>query len=156
MEFEYFHESVIDAILKKSKILGNVEQYLIDEILIFLRKYSPFDFVNVIVMNFPSPRLDFYKQADYNKLQSLQLSYATALETQLGYYPVEVELPLLKQMEQFNFAILFLGLVFSIILTMFVIISIILIYSILLVNIEKKSSDIKIKRMLGLSRWSLA
>lgn len=54
-------------------------------------------------------------------------------------------------MEVFNFAILFIGLVFSIVIILFVVISILLIYSLLMITTETKTFDIGIMRLIGLS-----
>ena len=54
-------------------------------------------------------------------------------------------------MEIYNFAILFLGLVFNIMIILFVTISILLIYSLLMITTETKTFDIGIMRLIGLS-----
>ena len=54
-------------------------------------------------------------------------------------------------MEIYNFAILFLGLVFSIVIILFVVISVLLIYSLLMITTETKTFDIGIMRLIGLS-----
>ena len=47
---------------------------------------------------------------------------------------------------------MFIGLIFDVIIIMFVIFSILLIYSLLLISVEAKTFDIGIMRMLGLSQ----
>ena len=54
-------------------------------------------------------------------------------------------------MNLYSFALLFIGLVFNILLIMFVIISVLLIYSLLMITTETKTFDIGIMRLLGLS-----
>ena len=54
-------------------------------------------------------------------------------------------------MALYNFAILFIGLVFSIVIILFVIISILLIYSLLMITTETKTFDIGVMRLIGLS-----
>ena len=46
---------------------------------------------------------------------------------------------------------MFIGLIFDVIIILFVIISILLIYSLLLISVETKTLDIGIMRMVGLS-----
>jgi ABC-type antimicrobial peptide transport system permease subunit len=58
-------------------------------------------------------------------------------------------------LQKFNLAILFMGLLFSMILALFVVISVILIYGLLLVNVQQKSFEIGIKRMVGQSKFGL-
>ena len=54
-------------------------------------------------------------------------------------------------MNLYSFALLFIGLVFNISLIMFVIISVLLIYSLLMITTETKTFDTGIMRLIGLS-----
>ena len=69
----------------------------------------------------------------------------------MGFYPVKASTTLLNSMASYNFAILFIGLVFSIVIILFVVISILLIYSLLMITTETKTFDIGIMRLIGLS-----
>ncbi len=51
--------------------------------------------------------------------------------------------------------VLFLGLIFDIIILLFVIIAILLIYSLLMISIESKSFEIGVMRMVGLSKGGI-
>ena len=70
----------------------------------------------------------------------------------LGYYPVQISLTLLEEMQQYSQAVLFLGLIFDIITLLFVIIAILLIYSLLMISVETKTFEIGVIRMVGLSK----
>lgn len=63
-----------------------------------------------------------------------------------------MELDLLSSMETFSQAILFLGLIFDIIILLFVILSVLLIYSLLLISVESKTFEFGVMRMVGLSK----
>ena len=54
-------------------------------------------------------------------------------------------------MSYFSMGILFLGLVFNILLIMFVMIAVLLIYSLLMITTETKTFDTGVMRLLGLS-----
>lgn len=58
-------------------------------------------------------------------------------------------------METYSQAIMFLGLIFDIIILLFIIISVLLIYSLLMISVETKSFEIGVTRMLGLSKSGL-
>ena len=47
---------------------------------------------------------------------------------------------------------MFIGLIFDIVLVMFVIVSVLLIYSLLMISIETKTHEIGIMRLVGLSK----
>lgn len=51
--------------------------------------------------------------------------------------------------------LVFLGIIFSVISVLFIIISILLIYSLLMVTVEEKSFEIGIYRMVGLNKCGL-
>jgi ABC-type antimicrobial peptide transport system permease subunit len=55
-------------------------------------------------------------------------------------------------MQIFSSAILFLGLIFDIIVLLFVILSILLIYSLLMVSVETKTFEFGVMRMVGLDK----
>ena len=56
-------------------------------------------------------------------------------------------------MQIYNFALLFIGLIFSIVTILFIIISCLLIYSLLMITTETKTFDTGVMRLLGLSSY---
>jgi ABC-type antimicrobial peptide transport system permease subunit len=66
-----------------------------------------------------------------------------------------MDLDVLSQMETFSQAILFLGLIFDIIILLFVILSILLIYSLLMISVETKTFEFGVMRMVGVSNIGL-
>ena len=50
---------------------------------------------------------------------------------------------------------MFLGLIFDIIILLFVILSVLLIYSLLMISVETKTFEIGVMRMVGLSKGGL-
>ena len=79
-------------------------------------------------------------------------AYANRLVNDLGFYPISVWLELLEAMEILSQAIMFLGLVFDIIILLFIILSILLIYSLLMISVESKTFEFGVMRMQGLSK----
>jgi ABC-type antimicrobial peptide transport system permease subunit len=58
-------------------------------------------------------------------------------------------------MQIYSTAILFLGLIFDIILLLFVVISVLLVYSLLMILVETKSFEFGVMRMVGLSKGGI-
>ena len=58
-------------------------------------------------------------------------------------------------MEMFGQAVMFLGLIFDIIILLFVILSILLIYSLLTISVEPKTFEFGVMRMTGLSKTGI-
>jgi ABC-type antimicrobial peptide transport system permease subunit len=61
----------------------------------------------------------------------------------------------LQMMQEFSIGILFFHLIFNIVELIFILISILLIYSLLLIRLETKTLEIGIMRMVGTSKSGL-
>lgn len=55
-------------------------------------------------------------------------------------------------MEEYSYAVLFIGLIFDILLLIFVAVSCLLIYSLLLISVETKAFETGVMRMVGLTK----
>ena len=70
----------------------------------------------------------------------------------MGQYNVGTNLQLLFKMESYSFAVLFIGLIFDILLLIFIAVSCLLIYSLLLISVETKAFETGVMRMVGLTK----
>ena len=77
------------------------------------------------------------------------------IEEALGFYNVNSNPDLLKALEPYSYAVLFIGLIFDILLIVFVLVAILLIYSLLMISVETKTQEIGILRVLGLTKIGL-
>ena len=103
------------------------------------------------MMTVPSPRWEYYQYTAFTKTKERVLGYASEVTDKLGSYPISSTFRLLHEMQLFSLGILLLGLIFDIMLIQFIIISVLLIYSLLMITIETKTFDIGVMRMLGLN-----
>jgi hypothetical protein len=99
----------------------------------------------------PYPRVDWYKKTDFFEIQEGVTQYANGLISDLGFYSIKLDLDLLGDLEIFSRAIMFLSLVFDIVIMLFVVLSILLIYSLLMISVESKTFEFGVMRMQGLS-----
>lgn len=60
-------------------------------------------------------------------------------------------MPLLLEMSVLSYGVLLLGIVFDVVIILFVTISVLLIYSILMVSVEAKNFENGVLRMVGIS-----
>jgi ABC-type antimicrobial peptide transport system permease subunit len=58
-------------------------------------------------------------------------------------------------MQTYSTAILFLGLIFDIIILLFIILSVLLVYSLLMISVESKTFEFGVMRMVGLSKTGI-
>ena len=70
----------------------------------------------------------------------------------MGLYEINTDLALLESMQIFSYAVMFIGLIFDILLLIFVVVSCLLIYSLLLISVETKTFEIGVMRLAGLTK----
>ena len=58
-------------------------------------------------------------------------------------------------MKTYSTAILFLGLIFDIVILLFIILSVLLVYSLLMISVESKTFEFGVMRMVGLSKTGI-
>lgn len=112
-------------------------------------------FSTEIIGNMPSPRSTVYMSQNYDSIQSEVTNYASVLLDQVGFYPVELTLPVLQELRQYRFVSVFLGLILNVILFVLFILSVILIYSLLMVTVETKTFELGVLQVLGLGKCGL-
>lgn len=105
-----------------------------------------------MMMTLPTPRVNYYQSSDYSNIQRGVTNHANKIIDGLGFYPIKIELPVLGMMQNFSQAILMLGLIFDIIILLFIILSVLLIYSLLMISVEAKTFEFGVMRMTGLSK----
>ena len=104
-----------------------------------------------MMMTMPSPRHESYQSSNYDDIQRNVLDYSNKIVEELGLYPVKASNHLLGEMQVYQYQVMFIGLIFDVIVILFVIVAILLIYSLLLISVETKTFDIGIMRLVGLS-----
>jgi len=104
------------------------------------------------MMTLPEPRVDYYQSSNYFDIQRGVTNYANEIIDALGFFPVRMQMPVLRQMQTLSNAILILGLIFDIIILLFIILSVLLIYSLLMISVETKTFEFGVMRMVGLSK----
>ena len=74
------------------------------------------------------------------------------MDTALGFYNIVSHPDLIAELEPYSYAVLFIGLIFDILMIIFVVVSILLIYSLLLISVETKMFEIGVMRLVGLTK----
>ena len=81
--------------------------------------------------------------------------YTNEVVNALGFYELNTALPLLDKVENYAMMILYIGLVANLVVILFVIIAVLLIYSLLMISVEKKTFEFGVMRLAGLSKNGL-
>ena len=74
------------------------------------------------------------------------------MDEALGFYNTRSFPDLLNELELFSYAVLFIGLIFDVLLLIFVIVAILLVFSLLLISVETKAFEFGVMRLVGLTK----
>ena len=151
MEVEYFYQW-LSPYVQPNDTNSSMEAF---RSFLLRDSVSTYQLADYVIMNFPNPRIDYYKESNYDDIQNNVVSYANELVNDLGFFKESVQCKILEELQDLSLGLVFLGILFSIVSLLFVIISVLLVYSLLMVTVEEKSSEIGIYRMVGLNKVGL-
>ena len=109
-------------------------------------------FSNTVYVNLGTDRVSSYLSTNYQTVQQNVVGYASKLSYFLGWIELNINLDLLSSMKDASSTMLSLGVVLDIIIFVLIVLSILLLYSLIVINIASKTFTIGIFRMLGMSR----
>jgi ABC-type antimicrobial peptide transport system permease subunit len=99
----------------------------------------------------PKPRTSHF-EADIETIRGRFNKYFKEVEEALGFFPVYLDSYLLNAISYFTRYMMFVAIIFDLVVILLVIISVLLIYSLLVINVETKTFDIGVQRMVGLTK----
>ncbi|CAD8101464.1 unnamed protein product [Paramecium primaurelia] len=112
---------------------------------------NPEDFVDEIRINIPD-RFNIYMDSNYENIQGKITKYASNIRRDLGVYPCNMDLPVLQQLYDSRFGQLFLGIILNMIIVILFLLSVLLLYTLLLISVETKTYDLGVLRVLGFNK----
>lgn len=112
------------------------------------------DFSNKIIINLPEEvRLQEYLVSDYDTLQKNIVDFSKNLNIISSSY--KIKYPILDEIKPLNLGAIFLNLILNIVILVLFGLSIILIYSLILVTTETSTFELGILRLIGLNKTSI-
>lgn len=115
-------------------------------------EFSLEHYASEIAVNFAPPRLAQYMTSNYDIIQNSVVRFADTLLFKIGFTNVFVNLPILRQLRDTRFFSLFLGLILNVIIFILLFLSVVLIYSLLMISVETRTFELGILRMIGTTR----
>jgi hypothetical protein len=109
-------------------------------------------YADFFVYTLPAPRYNYYTSKNYEGIQDKVTKETNKMIAALGFYQPIAYMGLLKTMQLLSLGSLNLGLIFSIIVILFTVVSVLLIYSLLMISVETKSFENGVLRLVGLSQ----
>mmetsp|Transcript_39438 Transcript_39438/g.29128 ORF Transcript_39438/g.29128 Transcript_39438/m.29128 type:complete len:276 (-) Transcript_39438:25-852(-) len=113
------------------------------------------EYADQVLLMLPAPRYEWYSHRSFTKIGDGVTDHVNTFLDKFGFYPLVSQLFVLKAMEYSSLGLIFLELIFAIIMTIFIVIAVLLIYSLLLIRLEARSLETGIMRMVGLSKQGL-
>lgn len=150
------------VVLELSTIFALFSSYLLSssysttDFISFLQQEDPHRFVTEVLISMSSPRTDHYINSNYEHIQSAITKTASEVMDELGFYPVDMQLPVLEELSPLRFVEVFLGIILNLILFILFFLSVILIYALLMISVETKTYELGVIRVLGLNKIGLA
>ena len=123
----------------------------------FLDEISVKDYwyASEVVINLPGDRSEYYMESNYDNIVTTLTKMASIIAEELGVTAFKMELPVLEKLKSTRYDAMFLGLLFDVVIFVLFALSITLIYSLLMLNIDTKKFEFGILRSLGLSKIGL-
>lgn len=156
-----FATSITDyIILEYDSFLEHISEFLPSQLFTeqeksSLSRVSPYSYAGYVYFNYPPNRLTAYNENDFKKIRDKITDFSSLAMYLIGFNQVETDFPILEQMQQTQFFALFVGLIISIILVVLSLLSVVLIYSLLMINVENRRFEMGLLRILGLKRIHL-
>ena len=147
MEQEYFYKYISNFLPEK------INKYFPDYKNILKNEVKAQEYGNILIVNFPKNRLDYYTESDYDYLLDKGVKYMNKIVEKIGtlqYY--KVNMPLIKTMNRYKYGTTLLNLILNIILLGIFGLSLILIHSLLLITTETNAFEFGILRLVGNSK----
>lgn len=122
------------------------------------RNFSKVDinhFVTTVAVNLPPPRIQSYLTSSYQVVHDRLITFSNRVIFKLGIAQVGVDMPVLRGLAGTEMVSLFLGLILNVIIFILLFLSIVLIYSLLMISVDTRTFEMGILRMIGMTRPSL-
>jgi len=112
-------------------------------------------YASQVVINMPPPRTEFYLKTDNNEIRKDVIAFGSDIYFKLGFNQMWTEVPVLDALDETRFFSLFLGLILNVVIFILLGLSVLLIYSLLMVNVETRTFELGVMRLIGTTRAGL-
>ena len=150
MEQEYFYKYISNFLPE------NINKYFPEYKNILKKEIKGEEYGNVLIVNFPKNRLNYYAEDDYDYLLDKGVKYMNKIVQKIGtlqYY--SISMPLIKTMNRYKNGTTLLNLILNVILLGIFGLSLILIHSLLLITTETNSFEFGVLRLVGNSKKNI-
>lgn len=105
-----------------------------------------------VVVALPPPRTSVYLTSNFDELQKGATEWGSEVGFTVGYGRIETPMPLLDELQATQFVSLGLGVILNVVILVLLFLSMLLIYSLLMINVDTRTFEMAVFRMLGQRR----
>ena len=112
-----------------------------------------YDAISEVLVNLPTTRRNaILLQDDYVAIQEGMVEYSGRVLSAIGANWLRVENPILQYLRSQRFTTLYLGMVMDILIAILLGLSSVLIYSLMMINVQGRQFELAVRRMLGATK----
>jgi ABC-type lipoprotein release transport system permease subunit len=111
-----------------------------------------YQYAHQVVVSLPPPRTNVYLTSDFDALQKGATEWGSEVGYLVGYGRVWTPMPLLDELQDTQFVALGLGVILNVVILVLLFLSMLLIYSLLMINVDTRTFEMAVFRMLGQRR----
>lgn len=146
---------IVSGLTIVSDVVNHTNPYINPLINSRLSAISWQEYASDIAWNLPPLRVDNYRSSDFITVGRNVASFMSNLLYVVSWFNIDVTLPVYDGVFSYRFFSVFLGLILNVIIVFIFLLSVLLVYSLLLVSVEARTFELGIMRMVGLSRSRL-
>jgi ABC-type lipoprotein release transport system permease subunit len=117
-----------------------------------LRYVDHQQYAQQVIVALPPPRTSVYLTSNFDELQKGATEWGSEVGFTVGYGRVSTPMPLLSELQQTQFVSLGLGVILNVVILVLLFLSMLLIYSLLMINVDTRTFEMAVFRMLGQRR----
>ncbi|KAF2072771.1 hypothetical protein CYY_005917 [Polysphondylium violaceum] len=118
----------------------------------YIKNTNLYDYSQIMIINFPPSRLEPYIDSNQDHvLEKLNL-FSSNILYKIGFNQLDTSLPIMDELSKNRYVALFLGLILNVIIFILLFLSILLIYSLLMIDVETRTFEMGVMRMIGTTR----
>eukprot|EP01133_Synstelium_polycarpum_P002551 gene2551-2924_t len=111
-----------------------------------------YEFAQSAIINLPPSRLAPYTQSNQDTILKEIIKFSSRILYKIGFNQLDPWLPVMNELSDNRFVALFLGLILNVIIFILLFLSILLIYSLLMIDVETRTFEMGVMRMIGTTR----
>ncbi|EFA79184.1 DUF214 family protein [Heterostelium album PN500] len=111
-----------------------------------------YEFAEIVLFNLPPNRMEPYINSNQDTILKYLIQFSSKILYKIGFDQLSGSLPVMSELSGNKYVSLFLGLILNVIIFILLFLSILLIYSLLMIDVETRTFEMGVMRMIGTTR----